>query len=165
MTYRETPGSGPYPSQGDPRRQSAQPARIAGGPVPDITVTTLVVYVQIGIITLGYLVFRRLAAIHGELALQRGRTEVALQSLDALLGTVNERVGLLERLSRRVRPGYRLQLGGIDLRARAIEMAGQGASPADIASALQLRRPEAELLVKLQKFREQEGVPEAVRFR
>jgi hypothetical protein len=34
-----------------------------------------------------------------------------------------------------------------------MEMADQGASSSEIASALRLRRPEAELLLKLQKLR------------
>ncbi|MCI0541127.1 MAG: hypothetical protein L0Z50_38485 [Verrucomicrobiales bacterium] len=131
--------------------------------MPDITVTTLVIYIQIGIITLGCLVYRRLAALHGELARERDRSEAATQDFDSLLNTVTERVRVLERHSRNSRPGSRLQLGRLDLRACAVDMANRGASSGEIASALRLRRPEAELLVKLQNLREKRGVPEAAR--
>lgn len=129
--------------------------------MPDITVATLVIYVQLGIFTLGYLVYRHLAALHAELACERARSEAALQNLDSRLNTVNERVGGLERLSRNGRPASRLQLGRLDLRACAVDMANRGASSGEIASALRLRRPEVELLVKLQNLREKRRIPEA----
>lgn len=131
--------------------------------MPDITVATIVIYVQLGIFTLGYLVYRRLSALHGELARERGRNEAAVQNLDSVLNTVNERLGALERLSRKSRSVSRLQLGRLDLRAHATAMAERGASSGEIARALRLRRPEAELLVKLQYLREKCGVPEAAR--
>lgn len=136
-----------------PPRHTGRFTQPFGGRVPDLTVAAIVVYVQLGIFTLGYVVYRRLAALHGELARERCRNEAAAQNLDSLLNAVTERVGVLERHTRNSRPGSRLQLGKLDLRTRAMEMADQGASSGEIASALRLRRPEAELLVKLQKLR------------
>lgn len=131
--------------------------------MPDLALAAAVIYVQAGIFALGYLVYRRLAEIRGQIALERGRAEVAIRGLNAVLGNVEERVKFLERLSRRALTGTSLQPREHDWRSRALEMTARGASPAEIASALRLPRPEAELLVKLQGLMRGQPAQEAVR--
>jgi hypothetical protein len=118
----------------------------------DLMAVLLIAYVQCGLLLAWYLFHRRVAAARGEFAAERVAREAALGELETQLGELHRQVRELRgRKLRGLLPAESPRLKQAKRRG-ALQMARRGMDATHIAEALNMRRAEVEMLVRLERL-------------
>jgi len=118
----------------------------------------LLAYLQAGLFLLAFLVYRRMGELKARVAAQESGYDWSLRRAETIVAALEQRIRAFEKSAApKLKRRSRHTRGAASLRRRAEGMMRHGATLKTLIESLKLRRPEAQLLMKLEGMRHEAG--------